>query len=378
MKHTKRNEITRKLILATACVVAVVALWSANNCCAQQPPSNLPAGVQDVVKLTKAGMSEDVILAQVKNAGATYNLTADQLIYLSDQGVSQNVIKSLMAAPGSPAVTTPPTTLPSPTTPPTTPPPTPGIYAPTPVTTPLPQTPAPALVSFDYFRGQLNPYGAWVQVPGYGWCWRPSVAAADPFWRPYDNQGHWVYTDGGWFWQSDYPWGEIVFHYGRWFKDSAGWLWVPGYDWAPAWVCWRHADGYCGWAALPPGAVFRAGVGLEFGGRLALDADFGLGAGAFVFAPYDHFWDHNLHAFILPHERAEEIFHRSVVMNGYHIDHGRFIMDGLGRERIAGFTHHEVRVESPVFRDEHIQRHFEFERRGFREGPGRDERRDFR
>jgi hypothetical protein len=29
----------------------------------------------------------------------------------------------------------------------------------------------------------------------------------------------------------------------------------------PTWVGWWKADGYCGWAPLPPGAAFRAGVG---------------------------------------------------------------------------------------------------------------------
>ena len=108
----------------------------------------------------------------------------------------------------------------------------------------------------------------------------------------------------GWSWQSDYPWGDIAFHYGRWYRDALGWVWVPGYDWAPAWVCWRQTEGYCGWAPLPPGAVFKADVGLWFHGHLAVDVGFGLGADMFTFVPYDHFWDHNLHACLLPRERV--------------------------------------------------------------------------
>jgi len=230
--------------------------------------------------------------------------------------------------------------------------------------------------TLDYYQAQLAPYGAWVNVPGYGLCWRPSVAATDPYWRPYCDQGHWIYTADGWFWQSDYPWGDIVFHYGRWFRDPVGWVWVPGYDWAPAWVCWRKAEGYCGWAPLPPGAVFRPGVGLWFGGRMAVDVDFGLGADMFTFVPYDHFWDHNLHAFLLPRDRVRGIFGLSVVMNGYRLDHGRFIIEGLGRERMAGLTHHEIRIEVGVGRG-----HEEVGRRGlFRDDRNdhydRNERRD--
>jgi hypothetical protein len=144
---------------------------------------------------------------------------------------------------------------------------------------------------------------------------------------------------------------------------------VPGYDWAPAWVCWRQADGYCGWAPLPPGATFRAGVGLWFDGRLAVDVDFGLGADRFTFVPYDRFWDHNFHAFLLPRERVSLVFGRSVVMNGYRLDHGRFVVEGLGRDRMATLTHHEIRAEEGGFRQrgEADQRFLHDERRDRRD-----------
>jgi hypothetical protein len=228
-----------------------------------------------------------------------------------------------------------------------------------------PTIPAAPSASLDSFRMQIAPYGTWMDVPGYGLCWRPSVAMTDPYWRPYCDQGHWIYTADGWFWQSDVPWGDIVFHYGRWYRDSLGWAWVPGYDWAPSWVCWRHADGYCGWAPLPPGAVFRAGVGLWFGGRLAVDVDFGLSADMFTFVPYDHFWDHNIHGFLVPRERVGIFFGRSVIMNGYRLDHGRFIVEGFGRERMAAFTHHEIRVEV-VGEHGEVRGHEEVERRAIR------------
>jgi hypothetical protein len=212
---------------------------------------------------------------------------------------------------------------------------------------PMVQAGPPAQVSFDYFHDQLAPYGNWVQT-SYGWCWSPAVAAADGGWRPYSDQGQWVYTDNGWFWQSEYSWGDIAFHYGRWYRDmSYGWLWVPDYTWAPAWVCWRNAeaDGYFGWAALPPGARFVAGEGLYFDGRLAMDIDFGLGWDAFVFVSFDHFWDHDYRHFLLFGDRAAFMYRRSVILNGYRMVGGRFVIDGLGRDRIARFTHRDVRVE---------------------------------
>ena len=80
-----------------------------------------------------------------------------------------------------------------------------------PVVVPAPVAAVPATPTMDYFRGQLTPYGRWVEVPGNGPCWQPSVT---PGWRPYYDGGHWIYTDEGWYWQSDYPWGDIPFHYG--------------------------------------------------------------------------------------------------------------------------------------------------------------------
>ncbi|MFX8813069.1 DUF6600 domain-containing protein, partial [Acinetobacter baumannii] len=71
---------------------------------------------------------------------------------------------------------------------------------------------------------------------------------------PYRTGGHWVYSNAGWAWASDYNWGWAPFHYGRWaFDPMYGWFWVPGYEWAPAWVSWRSGGGYYGWAPLSPG-----------------------------------------------------------------------------------------------------------------------------
>ncbi len=101
-----------------------------------------------------------------------------------------------------------------------------------------------------YFQDDLQPYGDWVVTADFGRCWRPHGIAVG--WRPY-TVGHWVYTDQGWLWASDEPYGWAVYHYGRWYEDGRyGWVWVPGRTWAPAWVAWRHGGGCAGWAPLPP------------------------------------------------------------------------------------------------------------------------------
>jgi hypothetical protein len=106
-----------------------------------------------------------------------------------------------------------------------------------------------ARVDVGVFYDDLASYGHWIQRPSYGWVWTPRVAARS--WRPYED-GHWVWTDLGWTWASNEPFGWATYHYGRWYDDpDYGWEWVPGNQWAPAWVDWQAGNDYVGWAPLP-------------------------------------------------------------------------------------------------------------------------------
>ena len=112
-------------------------------------------------------------------------------------------------------------------------------------------------VTFDYFYEALEPYGNWVYVNDYGYCWQPAVGQDDEEWRPYTD-GYWASTDSGWTWVSEEEFGWATYHYGRWAKlHDLGWVWVPGYVWGPAWVSWRNSsdDDYIGWAPLPPATI---------------------------------------------------------------------------------------------------------------------------
>ena len=120
------------------------------------------------------------------------------------------------------------------------------------------------------FYSPLSPHGRWVDVGRYGRCWRPGEVGVG--WRPY-TIGHWEWTDCGWYWASDEPWAWACYHYGNWVLDPAdGWVWVPGTEWAPAWVVWREAPDYIGWAPCGPG------------GRAFSDT-------SFVFVDMHHFHD---------------------------------------------------------------------------------------
>jgi hypothetical protein len=114
-------------------------------------------------------------------------------------------------------------------------------------------------VSFQVFYDELSPYGEWVNYPNLGYVWIPD---AGPDFTPYSTQGHWIFTDYGWTWVSDYPWGWAPFHYGRWDYDNYyGWLWIPDSEWGPAWVTWRRASGYYGWAPMRPGISLSLSFG---------------------------------------------------------------------------------------------------------------------
>ena len=114
--------------------------------------------------------------------------------------------------------------------------------------------------AYAEFDSDLSPYGSWEEVPDYGRVWFPSVNYVGVEFSPYVTGGHWVYTEYGWTWVSDWDWGWAPFHYGRWlYASGRGWCWRPGRVWAPAWVSWRFGGGYVGWAPLGPrGVVVRA------------------------------------------------------------------------------------------------------------------------
>ena len=97
----------------------------------------------------------------------------------------------------------------------------------------------------QYYTGSenLDQYGHWEDVPGYGDSWTPY---AGPGWAPYAD-GSWVWEPYyGWTWVSYEPWGWAPYHYGRWFLRNSSWFWWPGpvgfgfglYRpiWAPAYV----------------------------------------------------------------------------------------------------------------------------------------------
>lgn len=60
------------------------------------PSTRLPYGVDDIIKLSRAKVSEEVILTYVQNSGTIYNLSPTDIVYMRDQGVSDRVVNSML------------------------------------------------------------------------------------------------------------------------------------------------------------------------------------------------------------------------------------------------------------------------------------------
>ena len=110
----------------------------------------------------------------------------------------------------------------------------------------------PGLSDLDY-------YGDWQNVSGYGNCWAPRV---DSGWTPYES-GYWIndYPYGP-TWVSNEPCGYAPYHYGRWAYAGDRWYWVPDATnvtpvYAPALVAFvPFNQNDVGWVPLGPGDVY--------------------------------------------------------------------------------------------------------------------------
>ena len=318
-----------------------------------KPPVELPAPVQEVVRLAQTTLGENVLLSYIGTITEPYKLSADQVIYLSDVGISSPVVSALLtrestlraALPVAAASTTAvgaPSAPPAPpaavasgvtTTPPQSitanlnaatyadvpggPAPQPPVVygAPQPGVAVAPAQPAARIdpgstvINYNTFYENLAPYGSWVEVADYGYCWRPTVSIVDSGWHPYGHNGSWVWSDYGWYWNSGYTWGWAPFHYGRWHRSGhLGWVWQPGCDWGPAWVNWSHTGEHCAWAPLPPECHWSSGVGFSWGhGGTRVSVGFGLTSDCWIGVGWSDFCRPRVWDRCVPRDRVGEI-----------------------------------------------------------------------
>jgi hypothetical protein len=103
----KTKFFTRPLLAAVAGLILL-----AGNVPAQNSPTAAPTlsyGVPQILQLAQAKVGDDTIIAYIRNSGNSYGLDANQIIYLRQQGISDNVITAMLdqrkgaSAPAQPA-----------------------------------------------------------------------------------------------------------------------------------------------------------------------------------------------------------------------------------------------------------------------------------
>jgi hypothetical protein len=173
-------------------------------------PVQLSPGVPDVLKLGRAHVGDEAILAFISNSGRTYHLSVSEILYLREQGVSDQVVTAMLNSRQNAAATIAqaapqPVAQPAPTGPTadwvnSSPQPAPTAPQPAPATTqfapayvaaaaPVYAQPSPVYVypapSYEYYDG-------WPYYWGY-----PSVSLGFGFGRGYYGGYHGGYHGGG-------------------------------------------------------------------------------------------------------------------------------------------------------------------------------------
>jgi uncharacterized protein YcfJ len=139
-----------------------------------------PLSVSDVTELTKSGISDDVIISQIRSSGTVFHLSSADIIYLHNSNVSEKVIDYMINTPSTVVASAQPAA--------------PVYDAP----------PAP-------------PAETVVVAPGPGYVWIPG----DWVWR-----GRWVWAGGRWAYP---PRHGAIWVGGYWGRGPHGYYRVRGY-----------------------------------------------------------------------------------------------------------------------------------------------------
>ena len=179
-------------------VIVAGALVVCGRVNAQSPPS----GVADIKMLAKGGMSDEVILSQIRKTHAVYRLSTADILDLKESGVSEKVIDAMInTASGAPM------------------PPPPARVAP-PIASPPPPPPPPAAVQV-VVEGSEPPTPIVEEVgpaPGPEYVWVTGAWV----WRHH----HWEWIRGHWVFP---PRRGAVWIEGRWDHRGGRVVWVDGF-----------------------------------------------------------------------------------------------------------------------------------------------------
>ena len=146
----------------------------------QRVEQGQPLGLADIKALAKAGVSDEVILSQIRNSHTAYRLTTAEILDLKEAGVSEKVIDFMINTPNLARVSPPPAGYQSEVSPP-----------------PMPD------------EVVVSPGPEYVWIPG---CWEWNG------WRWVWVRGHWGYP----------PYRGAVWVGGYWGHRGGGRYWVSG------------------------------------------------------------------------------------------------------------------------------------------------------
>jgi hypothetical protein len=191
---------------------------------------------------------------------------------------------------------------------------------------------------YTTFYNKLDPYGDWIETGDYGYVFHPRQAESSHSWRPYTD-GRWVYTDAGWTWISEEPFGWATYHYGRWTRlRGIGWVWVPGNQWAPAWVSWRTSSDYVGWAPLPPEARFDQRTGI----RNWSDSYYDVGPDQYCFVASREFGATRVQQTLLPPERNITIINQTTNVTNITYNNTTIVNEGPSYDELRAISREPV------------------------------------
>jgi len=94
-------------------IFAVIVSGAANVCAAQSSPAAPFLSLDDVVKESKSGIPDDILITKIRKNNRPFNLSSDEIQELSKSGISETIIKYLLD-PSQPYSPPPPPAPPTP------------------------------------------------------------------------------------------------------------------------------------------------------------------------------------------------------------------------------------------------------------------------
>jgi hypothetical protein len=91
--------ITRPKVVIFSCtslLLGILSCMAQNYPSAALPPPALSSAVEDIIKLSRAQISEAVIINYIETSGTLYDLKARDVIHLRDEGVTDSIINTMI------------------------------------------------------------------------------------------------------------------------------------------------------------------------------------------------------------------------------------------------------------------------------------------